>query len=357
MVSKDLSPFHRHTYTSNLFGFFPDTHVRRYSDKNVSPCCPYNLRDQTKGVKMKLLSTFTATVLILLVIFISPGLSADKVVVASKIDTEGALLGNMIILMLGQNGITTENRTEFGPTPMVRKAIAAGQIDIYPEYTGNGAFFFDLADDPLWKDAARGYEKVKEMDLKTNRIVWLTPAPANNTWAIAGRKDVADEHKVYTLEDFARYVNKGGKVRLAGSEEFVNSAAALPAFQKAYGFTLRKDQLLTLSGGNTAQTEKAAAQGVNGVNFAMAYGTDGQLAALGLIVLEDTKSVQPVYEPAPIVRKEILDQFPDIDTILKPVFESLDLVTLQRLNARIQVEGVDAKEVARGYLKEKGLLK
>jgi osmoprotectant transport system substrate-binding protein len=306
---------------------------------------------------MKLISKALFATIIIFGLAISPALAADKVVVASKIDTEGALLGNMIILMLEKGGIATENRTEFGPTPMVRKAIAAGQIDIYPEYTGNGAFFFGLADDPLWKDSSKGYQKVKELDLKANRVVWLTPAPANNTWAIAGRKDVADESKVYTLEDFARYVNDGGKVKLAGSEEFVNSAAALPAFQKAYGFTLRKDQLLTLSGGNTAQTEKAAAQRVNGVNFAMAYGTDGQLAALGLIVLEDTKAVQPVYEPAPIVRKEILDKYPKIEAILEPVFESLDLVTLQMLNARIQVEGIDAKEVARGYLKEKGYLK
>ena len=306
---------------------------------------------------MRLMSRIIFIAVVTLALTISPVLAADKVVVASKIDTEGALLGNMIILMLEKDGIATEDRTEFGPTPMVRKAIAAGQIDIYPEYTGNGAFFFGLADDPLWKDPSKGYRKVKELDFQANGIVWLTPAPANNTWAIAGRKDVADGNKVYTLEDFARYVNDGGKVKLAGSEEFVNSAAALPAFQKAYGFTLRKDQLLTLSGGNTAQTEKAAAQRVNGVNFAMAYGTDGQLAALGLIILEDTKAVQPIYEPAPIVRKEILDKYPKIEAILKPVFESLDLVTLQMLNARIQVEGIDAKEVARGYLKSKGFLK
>jgi osmoprotectant transport system substrate-binding protein len=306
---------------------------------------------------MKIISKLILVSIVILILAVSPAFSADTVVVASKIDTEGALLGNMIILMLENAGIATENKTEFGPTPMVRKAIAAGQIDIYPEYTGNGAFFFDLADDPLWKDAAKGYQKVKELDMKANRVVWLTPAPANNTWAIAGRKDVTDQNKVRSLEDFARFVNEGGKVKLAGSEEFVNSAAALPAFQAAYNFSLRKDQLLTLSGGNTAQTEKAAATGVNGVNFAMAYGTDGQLAALGLVVLKDTKGVQPVYQPAPIVRKEILDKSPEIAKILKPVFESLDLEILQTLNARIQVEGIDAKEVARGYLKEKGFLK
>ena len=290
-------------------------------------------------------------------IFVPTVVAADPVVVASKIDTEGALLGNMIILMLEENQIPTEDRTEFGPTPMVRKAMAAGQIDIYPEYTGNGAFFFGLADDPLWKDAQQGYAKVKQLDLQENSIVWLTPAPADNTWAIAGRDDVAKKHQIYTLEDLARFANAGGQVKLAGSEEFVNSAAALPAFQKAYGFTLTNEQLLTLSGGNTAQTEKAAAQGINGVNFAMAYGTDGQLAALGLRILKDTKGVQPVYQPAPIIRRAVLDQYPKIESILKPVFESLDLVALQTLNASIAVEGLDARAVAAGYLKTKGFLK
>ena len=283
--------------------------------------------------------------------------AADKVVVASKIDTEGALLGNMIILMLETNGISTSDKTEFGPTPMVRKAITAGQIDIYPEYTGNGAFFFDMAASPIWKNAKQGYDKVKTLEMENNNIVWLTPSPANNTWAIAVRKDLASKENLRTLDDMARYVNEGGKIKLAGSEEFVNSPAALPAFQETYGFKLKKDQLLTLSGGNTAMTEKAAAQGQDGVNFAMAYGTDGQIAALGLLVLQDTRGVQPVYLPAPIVRKEVLDKYPQIESILKPVFMSLDIFTLQSLNAAIAVEGQDARQVAKDYLKKKGFLK
>ena len=124
-----------------------------------------------------------------------------------------------------------------------------------------------------------------------------------------------------------------------------------------YGFRLKKSQLLVLSGGNTAQTEKAAADGTNGVNFAMAYGTDGSLAALGLRVLEDTKGVQPVYEPAPIVRKTVLKKYPRIQTILEPVFTSLDLETLQTLNASIAVEGQMASAVAERYLRLKGFLK
>ncbi len=279
------------------------------------------------------------------------------IVVASKIDTEGALLGQMIVIMLKENGFKVVDKTEFGPTDVIRKAIKSGEIDIYPEYTGNGGFFFKVDDPSIWKDAKKGYEKVKELDLKNNGIVWLTPSPANNTWAIAVRKDLSDKENLKTLEDFARYVNGGGKVKLAGSEEFVSRPDSLPAFEKAYGFKLKKNQLVILSGGNTAQTEKAAANQTDGVNFAMAYGTDGSLAALGLWVLTDTKGVQPVYEPAPIVRKEIYDKYPEIEKILSPVFKSLDLVTLQSLNAKIAVEGKNASEVAKNYLKEKGFIK
>jgi osmoprotectant transport system substrate-binding protein len=168
--------------------------------------------------------------------------------------------------------------------------------------------------------------------------------------------DVAKSGKIKTLEDFAGYVARGGKVKLAGSEEFASRPDALPAFEKAYGFSLSKDQLLVFSGGNTAQTEKAAAEGTDGVNAAMAYGTDGQLAALGLLVLEDTKGVQPVYAPAPIVRAVVLEKHPQIETILKPVFESLDLVTLQTLNSKIAVEGRVASDVALEYLKSKKFL-
>jgi osmoprotectant transport system substrate-binding protein len=120
---------------------------------------------------------------------------------------------------------------------------------------------------------------------------------------------------------------------------------------------LKNNQLLTFAGGNTAQTERAAAIGTDGVNTAMAYGTDGALSALGLVVLEDILNVQPVYEPAPLIREEILDEYPQIEEILKPVFESLDLITLQYLNARIALEGRAAVDVAETYLLEEGFIK
>lgn len=285
------------------------------------------------------------------------GTADAKVVVSSKIDTEGGVIGNMILLALQNSGIEVEDRIQLGATPVVRQAITAGEIDIYPEYTGNAAFFFNKADDPLWKDAAKAYEEAKKLDYDANKIVWLTPSPANNTWAIALRKDAADEAGVKTLSDFGAWVAKGGKVKLAASAEFVNSASALPSFQTTYGFKLTPDQLIVLSGGDTAATIKAAADQTNGANAAMVYGTDGAIAPSGLLVLTDDKSVQPVYQPTAIVREEVLKANPAIADTLKPIFESLDLTTLQTLNARVQIGGEPAKAVAEDYLKSKGFLK
>jgi len=276
--------------------------------------------------------------------------------VASKIDTEGALLGNIIVIVLRDNGFTVTDRTSFGTTSIVRRALISGEIDIYPEYTGNGGFFFDDTDPEIWKDAREGYETVKTLDLERNSIVWLTPAPANNTWALAVRRDLAESEGLQSLEDLADYLNRGGYIRLAASEEFVNRPDALPSFQDAYGFELSGAQLLTFSGGDTAQTIRAAAQNIDGVNMAMVYGTDGAISALRLVVLEDTLGVQPVYEPAPIVREAVINEYPEIEELLRPVFLSLDLETLQMLNASIAVEGRDARDVASEYLRSKGFI-
>jgi osmoprotectant transport system substrate-binding protein len=266
------------------------------------------------------------------------------------------MLGQMIILMLEANGFDVVDKTQLGATNIVRPAIISGEIDIYPEYTGNGAFFFDGTDPGVWRDAQLGYNKVKELDKAENNIVWLGPAPANNTWAIAIPITLAQQEDLLTLSDLATYINDGGFIKLAASEEFVNSPAALPAFQDAYGFVLTQDQLVTFAGGDTAQTEQAASQGIDGVNAAMAFGTDGELPALGLAILEDPLGAQPIYEPAPIVRGVIFDQYPELATILNPVFATLDTETLQELNAKVGFEGQLPADVARDYLTEEGFL-
>ncbi|UYG09637.1 ABC transporter substrate-binding protein [Halomonas sp. M4R1S46] len=276
--------------------------------------------------------------------------SGDPVVVASKIDTEGSVLGQLILQRLEAGGIEVENRLQLGGTSIVRGALTAGEIDLYPEYTGNGAFFFDMADSPVWKDAEQAYETVKQKDREQNGLVWLTPADANNTWAISVRGELAREHGLESLEDLADYLDEGGEFKLAASAEFVESPQALPAFQEAYGFALSEEQLLVLSGGNTAATMRAAAQQTSGVNAAMTYGTDGGLKALDLVVMDDSLGVQPVYQPAPVVRQAVLEAHPTIESLLAPVFAALDRDTLQRLNGDVAVNGRDPARVAADFL-------
>jgi osmoprotectant transport system substrate-binding protein len=292
-----------------------------------------------------------------LALWSSAALAQAPVRVASKIDTEGALLGNMIIAVLEANGIKTANKLQLGPTNIVRSAIVAGEIDLYPEYTGNGAIFFSMPSDPSWKNAKAGYEKVKELDRAANNLVWLEAASANNTWVIALRHDLAAANHLATMTDFAQWVRGGGQVKLAASAEFVESPAALPSFEKTYEFKLQPNQLIVLAGGDTAVTMRAAAERTSGANAAMAYGTDGALDSLGLLALSDPKGAQVVYAPAPVVRGAVLEAYPKMAGLLDPVFRSLDESTLRRLNARIAVAGEEAREVAADHLRAKGFLK
>lgn len=289
----------------------------------------------------------------------SPGTGGDTkptITIGSKIDTEGELLATLSQLALEDAGYTVVDRSQTGTTDVVRKALLSGEIDMYPEYTGSGLIFFEGQDPKTYKDPQQGYDAVSGLDLEENDIVWLEPAKANNTWLIAAREDFSREKDLSTMSDFAEYVKGGGEVKLAASDEFFTNPDAFPAFASTYGFQLTDAQKVVLAGGNTAQTEKAVADGTDGVNFAMAYGTDGALADLGLVVLEDDLGAQLVYWPVPIIRKAVLDASPEISDVLAPVFASLDIETLQELNARIQVNGESAAAVARDYLESGGFI-
>jgi osmoprotectant transport system substrate-binding protein len=285
----------------------------------------------------------------------TPARAGSPVIVSSKLSSESAMIGEMIRLVLDAAGIPTVNRLRIGATPVVRRALLDGEIDLYVEYTGNGAIFFDMPSNPAWKDLRQGYELGARLDYERNHIVWLTPAPASNAWALAVRRDVADAYHLRTMSDFARWVSGGGHVVLACSAEFAN-AGTLAALERTYGFKLSSDQLIVLAGGETEAMIAAAAARTDGTNTAMVYGTDGGIAAANLVVLEDDRHEQPIYAPVPLIREAVLRRYPKIAALVKPLMESLDRETLQRLNERVQVDGESIQEVARDYLKRKGLL-
>lgn len=282
--------------------------------------------------------------------------SGAPVVVSSKLSDESAMIGQMIRLTLEAHGIQTVDRMRLGATPVVRQALLSGAIDLYVEYTANAGLFFHIPSNPAWKDLRKGYALGSRLDYAANHIVWLTPAPASNAWALAVRQDTARAYRLRTMSDFARWVSSGAQVVLACSAEFAN-AGTLRSLERTYGFKLRSDQLIVLAGGETSATIRAAAAGTNGTNTAMVYGTDGGIVAANLRVLEDDKHDQPVYAPVPTIRAAVLEAHPQIASLVKPLMESLDRETLRRLNARVEVDGESAEAVAAEYLKAKGFVR
>ncbi|KQP33551.1 osmoprotectant uptake system substrate-binding protein [Methylobacterium sp. Leaf104] len=275
-------------------------------------------------------------------------------VVASKSDTEGVLTGAMIARVLERLGLPVRRKLGLGPTLIVRSSLLSGEISIYPEYTGNGAFFTGTETDPVWKSPQGAYETIRRSDAERG-LAWLTRAPADNTWLIAVNGALARRERLATMADFAGAVRRGA-ITLAASTEFVESPAALPAFEAAYGFALPLDRIISLPGGDTSVTARAAAQGISGVNAGMVYGTDGALAALDLVVMSDPLGAQIVYEVAPVIRQADLARHPEIAPALARVFTRLDAETLRRLNARITVDGAVAEAVAEDFLSTNGSL-
>lgn len=297
-------------------------------------------------------------VLILSVAGLLGSAAAKPIVVGSKLDPEAQILGQMIVLTLRNAGLEVTDRTNLGDTGVNRKAILAGEIDVYPEYTGNAVYLFPAAKISAKEAGNPGkiYGYARQLDLK-NGVTWLKPAQVNNTWVIAVPQALAQAQKLASVADLARYLKAGGRFKIAGSPEFFNRPDTMPAFEAAYGFKLRPDQKLVLAGATPPQTQQAAASGTSGVNAAMAYGTDGSLAALKLVALKDPKGAQAVYQPAPIIRTPVLKANPQIGTLLNKTFGTLTQATLQGLNAQVALEGRSARDVAQAYLKSKGLIK
>ena len=128
--------------------------------------------------------------------------------------------------------------------------------------------------------------------MSANRIIWLTPANASNAWALAVAQGRSAANHLRTMSDFGRWVPGGGPVELACSAEFAN-AGTLRSLEKPMASAMRSDQLIVLAGGETSATIGAAAAQTNGTNTAMVYGTDGNVLAADLKILEDDKHDQP----------------------------------------------------------------
>lgn len=296
--------------------------------------------DRIKGIAV------LAAILAIASLLAACGSPAKPVRVGSKDFTEEFIVGNMYALLLEANGIPVERKLNLGGTPILQQALVSDQVDVYPEYTGTG--LLTVLKLPTNTDASQVYNAVRDEYKKQFNLAWLTPAPMNNTQALAMKKDVAAKFGIKTISDMAA---KASELTMIGPPEFEQREDGLPGIQKAYGdFKLKKylavDPGLRYEGLVNGQAE-----------VTVAFGTDGQIAAYDLLVLQDDKGLFPPYQIAPVVRQQALDANPKITEILNKLAPLLTDAEMQRLNFEVDGKKREPADVAKEFLQQKGLIK
>lgn len=265
--------------------------------------------------------------------------------VASKGFAEQFILGEMYALLLENAGFTVDRKGALGGTPVLHESLINDELDIYPEYTGTGLLTVLQMD--VMSDPGEVYDVVSDAYQEQFNLVWLDPAPMNNTQALAMTEAQAATLGIVTLSDLA---TQASALVLAGPPEFAEREDGLPGLQAAYGgyefsnylavdFGLRYPTLLS-----------------GDADVVVAFGTDGEIFANKLRILADDKGLYPPYQVAPVIRQSVLDENPEIAEILNKVAPLLDDATMQELNNRITGEGTEPEDVAREFLMENGLL-
>lgn len=233
-----------------------------------------------------------------------------------------------------------------------RTALESGDLDMYWEYTGTAWITYLKETSPI-SDPQQQFTAVKAKDASKNGIAWLDAAGFNNTYALAVRSEYAKEQGLKTLSDLAKLAKSNpAAATICVESEFAARDDGLSGLLKAYGITVPKGQVKTLDTGVIyTETDKGST-----CTFGEVFATDGRIANLDLTVLEDDKLFFPVYQGALTLEKATLDQHPELAEILAPLAKKLDTETMRRLNAEVDVDGLDADDVAKKWLEDEGLL-
>jgi len=282
---------------------------------------------------------------------ITCGAETKKIVVGAKDFTEQYVLGNLISLLLQENGFKVEEK--FGTAAAItRAALISGQIDVMPDYTGTASAVYFKYPEKI-NDPVELYERVKKDDLEQNNMIWIGRTSFNNTYALAIKKDIIEEMGT-SISSLTDYVNKNPeKVLFAVNHTFYEREYdGIFAMAKFYGMNIIRKNVKPMDTGLTYEAIDR-----NQVDVAMVFGTDAKLKKFNLHVLEDDKNFFPIYNVSIVIRKEILDKYPEIEKILLPITELIDTETMINLNYEVDGDGKPAEIVAKEFLREKGLIK
>ncbi|MBD1916570.1 MULTISPECIES: glycine betaine ABC transporter substrate-binding protein [Cyanophyceae] len=273
------------------------------------------------------------------------GGGGDVVSVGSKDFTEQLIIGEMYALVLEENSLTVERKLNLGGTPVAQAAIESGEIDLYPEYTGTA--LLTVLKQPVSSDQQAVFDTVKQAYQEQFNLVWLDPSPMNNTQALAMTEEQADALGIRTISDFAA---QASNLTLIGPPEFEVREDGLPGLQAAYGnFSVKEYKAV-----DAGLRYKGLVDGE--ADVAVAFGTDGEISAFNLVVLEDDEGLFPPYQVAPIVSQAALDANPAIAEALNQVSPLLNDEVMRQLNYEVSGNQREPADVAREFLVDAGLV-
>jgi osmoprotectant transport system substrate-binding protein len=274
--------------------------------------------------------------------------------VGSEGFTEQEILGNIAMEVLRAADATVIDRTGMGGNEAVRQALEEGEIDLYWEYTATG-WLVHLSETRSIPDPQEQYEAVKKKDLEENDIAWLQPAPGNDTYAIAASEKTQRDLDVESISDLARLVEERPEeatLCFNNEDDFRSRFDGLPGMERAYGFRFPEENLIEVA----VDAVYGATDEREICNFGVVFTTSGFIEDLDLQLLEDDEEFFAVYNPSLNIRKDTLDQYPQLEKVFVPISEELDTQTLRRLNYAVDVEGKSPETVAKQWLQNNGFI-
>ncbi len=285
----------------------------------------------------------------------------EEIIVGSKEYTKQLILGQMLLLMLEETGYKVIDKTGLGGSTVVRHAIEQGEIDLYIELTGTAlSVYHELSASALPPDLERTYVLAKDLD-KSNDLIWLDHGYFNNTYTLMVSEKMI-EAGITTIEELADDINKNDSpwTICVETEFYGREQDGLFGMLKRYDFEFKEEQIRIL------ELNQLYEQLRNGnCDISEGFATDGRIRAWGFYNLEDTLNFFPFYSPAPVIRQDKLEQYPELEEILGRIGGHLDDKTISQLNARVDIgpdgEFMSGDEesiemVARDFLSRSGLL-
>lgn len=281
-----------------------------------------------------------AALIVLLCAFVLPAAaqstgSGKPVQVGSKRFTESYILGELVRQALQQAGTAAEHQPGLGNTAILAQALAAGAIDVYPEYTGT------ITRELLQRPAGEAPPTLEQLNRWLAPRGWKAAVPLgfNNTYALALREERAQALGVDSLSALAKLpADTRARLRWGLSHEFLQRADGWPGLARAYGFADSPG-----SGLDHGLAYRALAQGQ--VDVIDVYATDAQIGRLKLRVLRDDLHFFPRYD-AVLLMRATLDEKP----LQAALAGRIDDATMAALNAEAELDGRPFADIARDFL-------